>query len=117
MLDVVARNLRLRIVKELLLPPIKRPAVQLDYFVRLLLPGFEAAIIDHLRQFDARLFRDELDRFRKRQALDLHHELERVTALVTAEAVKNSFRGTDRERRRLFLVKRTARHPIRTLLL
>ena len=36
---------------------------------------------------------------------------------MTAEAVEDFLRGTDRERGRLFLVERAARHPVRALLL
>src|SRR5205085_10892151 len=57
------------------------------------------------------------DGFRERHALDLHHEVEHAPALAAAEAIENILRRIDRKRRRLLLVKRTARHPVRALLL
>jgi catechol 2,3-dioxygenase-like lactoylglutathione lyase family enzyme len=50
-------------------------------------------------------------------SLDLHDEGEHRAAFVTAEAVEDLLRRTDGKRRRLFLVERAARHPVRALFL
>src|SRR5690349_14883560 len=104
--QVLARDTRFFARFELLLPPFHGPGVELDDLVRLLAARFEAAVVDHLRQRHADLVRHDPDRFGKRDAFDLHHEVEHRTAFVTAETIEDFFGGTDRERRRLLFVKR-----------
>ena len=53
----------------------------------------------------------------KGNALDLHHEIENRAAFVTPKTVEDLLGGTDGKRGRLLLMKRTARHPVRALLL
>ena len=63
------------------------------------------------------LLGNDLDRFGKSDALDLHHKVEDRPAFVTAETVEDFFRRTDGKRGRLLFMKRAARHPVRALLL
>ena len=117
MVEIIARDAAFRAGFELFLPPIEGPRVELNDFVRFLASSFEAAVVDQLRQWHADLVGDDLDRFRKADALDLHDEVEDRSAFVTAETVEDLFGRTDGERRRLFLVKRATRHPVCALFL
>src|SRR5215213_9731923 len=115
--QVIASDAALVARFELLLPPFHGPCVELDDVVRFLASCFKAAVVNHCRQRHADFVSDDLYRFGKRDALDLHHEIENRAPFVTTEAVEDFLRGTDGERGRLFFMERAARHPVRALLL
>src|SRR5437660_8291659 len=98
---------------QLILPPLQRPLIQFDDLIAVTLARFKAAVIDQLWQRHARLFSDDLNRFGKSHALDLHHEVENRSALLTPKAIEDIFRWIDRKRRLRLFMKRTARHPVR----
>ena len=102
---------------KLLFPPIERPLVELDDLVGFVAPGFETTVVDEFRERYAGLFRDQLDRLRKSDALHLHHKVEYRAALVTTKTIEDLFNGTDGKRRGLLFVKRTTGHPVGALLL
>src|SRR5687767_15161718 len=78
---------------------------------------FKTAVVHHLRQRHADFVGNDLDCFREGDALDLHYKIENRAAFMTTKAVEDFLGRTDGKRRRLFLMKRAAGHPVRALLL
>src|SRR5205823_3932071 len=113
----IAANRSGRFTLQLILPPLQRPLIQFYDLIAFTLARFKAAVIDQLWQRHAGLLSDDLDRFGKSHALDLHHKVENRSALLTPEAIENVFRWIDRKRRLRLFVKRTTGHPIRASLL
>ena len=59
-----------------------------------------------LRDRNAALFSNQFDGFRKRELLQRHHKRKNVPSGAAAETMKKLFISMNRERRRLFGVKR-----------
>lgn len=68
-----------------------------------LVGGVVAALL--VAQGDARLGGEALDRLREGEVVDLHHEGDRVAALLAAEAVEQALAGTDLEGGGLLVVE------------
>ncbi len=123
--EIFAGGFRLGVLcLQLRFPKIECDLVQLDdligkllFLLAFLLASFVADVVNRLGQHHARNFGDAFDRLGEVQPLHFHHEIERRPALAAAETFVKPFCRIDRERRRLFLMKRTARHPIRPFLL
>ena len=95
--------------------PFRRFRVQLQqraprFVLPIVFAALGTALFDHRNPRARRQF---LHRRRKIEVLVIHHEAENAPARAAAEAMKRLPLRTDRERRRLLLVKRAERLEIR----
>src|SRR5205823_4405122 len=80
---ILARGARRgRTAFKLLLPPGKRPLIQLNYLIAVAFARFKAAVVNHFGQRHTGFFRDNLNCLWKSNAFDLHDEVENRAALL-----------------------------------
>src|SRR5215831_4715885 len=99
--------------RQLILPPLQRPLVQLDDLIAVAPARFETIIFNHLRQRHSGFLSHDLDRLWKGDPLHLHDEVKDGPTFVTAEAEEHLLRWIDVERGLGFFMKRAGRAPIR----